>query len=128
MRDRGSRAAAAAPRPRPSGCPTARTYVRIDGGRDAAPAAGCSFPRVFDLGAHQGVIARMIAAQVRPGGRVLAVEAEPHNAKVARRNAELNDAENLLVVHAAGAERSGTLSFGEGLNGSVDERAATGTV
>lgn len=100
--------------------PTALSFLREQG--VLAPGA-----TVFDLGAHQGVIALMIAAKVRPG-RVVAVEAEPHNADVARRNAELNDAENLLVVHAAGAERAGTLSFGEGLNGSVDERASTGTV
>ncbi len=101
--------------------PTALTFLREEG--VIAPGA-----TVFDLGAHQAVIALMIAARVRPGGRVLAVEAEPHNAEVARRNVELNQAENVLVVHAAGAERSGTLSFGEGLNGSVDERASTGTV
>ncbi len=101
--------------------PKALTFLREEG--VLAPGA-----TVFDLGAHQAVIALMIAAQVRPGGRVVAVEAEPHNATVARRNAELNDARNLLVVHAAGADRSGTLSFGEGLNGSVDERASTGTV
>ncbi len=100
--------------------PKALTLLREEG--VLAPGA-----TVFDLGAHQAVIALMIAAQVRPG-RVVAVEAEPHNATVAQRNAELNDAGNLLVVHAAGADHSGTLSFGEGLNGSVDERASAGTV
>ncbi len=83
---------------------------------------------VIDLGAHQGVIALMIARDVGEHGKVVAVEAEPHNARVAARNAELNDAANLTVVHAAGAARSGTISFAEGLNGRIDEQTARGNV
>jgi protein-L-isoaspartate(D-aspartate) O-methyltransferase (PCMT) len=37
--------------------------------------------RVFDLGAHQGVVALMLARIVGPAGHVVAVEAEPHNAR-----------------------------------------------
>ena len=43
--------------------------------------------RVFDVGAHQGVVAMMLGDLVGAAGRVVAVEATPHNAEVAGRNA-----------------------------------------
>lgn len=84
--------------------------------------------RVFDLGAHQGVIALLLAREVGASGSVVAIEAEPHNARVAERNRTLNDASNLTMLHAAAAARVGTISFAEGLNGQVDEHTATGNV
>jgi FkbM family methyltransferase len=77
--------------------------------------------RVFDIGAHQGVVALMLADVVGPAGHVLAVEAEPHNARVAERNRALNDARNVDVLHAAGAAAPGTVLFAEGLNGHVED-------
>lgn len=74
---------------------------------------------VFDVGAHQGIVALMLADVVGPDGRVIAVEAEPHNARAAERNRRLNGADNVAVLHAAGAARAGTLRFNEGLNGRV---------
>jgi FkbM family methyltransferase len=76
---------------------------------------------VFDLGAHQSVVALMLARVVGPGGRVVAVEANPHNARASRRNRDLNDAEQLHVVHAAVAEAPGKIAFNESLNGQVDD-------
>lgn len=84
--------------------------------------------RVFDLGAHQAVVALMLARVVGPEGRVVAVEAEAHNARVARVNRDLNGAENLEIVHAAVASAPGTLEFFEGLNGSVDVSGGWGRV
>jgi len=83
---------------------------------------------VLDLGAHQAVIALMLAREVGPSGQVVAIEAEPHNARIAERNRELNGAENLLVMHAAGAGAPGVLSFAEGLNGQIDESTKSGNV
>lgn len=77
--------------------------------------------RVFDLGAHQGVVALMLAREVTPGGLVVAVEASPHNAAAARENARLNAADNLIVRCAAVSDRAGMLRFNEGLNGQVDD-------
>jgi FkbM family methyltransferase len=77
--------------------------------------------RVFDLGAHQCVVALMLARVVGPEGSVVALEANRHNAEVGRRNRELNGAEQLEVVHAAVAQESGRLTFNEGLNGQVDD-------
>lgn len=83
---------------------------------------------VFDVGAHQGVVALMLADVVGPGGRVIAVEAEPHNARAAERNRHLNGADNVTVLQAAGAAESGSLRFREGLNGRVAQGGGWGTV
>ncbi|MGI8711003.1 MAG: FkbM family methyltransferase [Acidimicrobiales bacterium] len=80
---------------------------------------------VFDLGAHQGVVALILAHMVGFDGRVVAVEAEPHNAKTARVNQELNGASNLEILHSAAAARCGTLPFAEGLNGHVEEHGSS---
>jgi FkbM family methyltransferase len=83
---------------------------------------------VFDLGAHQAVIALMLAREVGERGRVLAIEAEPHNARMALVNRDLNEAANLTVIPAAGAASPGTISFAEGLNGQIDEHTSSGNV
>lgn len=70
--------------------------------------------RVFDLGAHQGVVALMLSRIVGEQGRVVAVEAVARNARCAEENRELNQAENLTVLHAAGADRPGTIQFEDG--------------
>ena len=63
----------------------------------------------------------MLAREVTPGGRVVAVEANPHNAAAAETNARLNGADNLTIRCAAVADRPGTIVFNEGLNGQVDD-------
>jgi FkbM family methyltransferase len=83
---------------------------------------------VFDIGAHQGVVALMLAAEVGTGGKVIAVEAEPHNASMTRRNVALNRASNVDVVHAAIADRPGTVNFAGELNGHVDPGGGIGNV
>jgi FkbM family methyltransferase len=81
--------------------------------------------RVFDLGAHQCVVALVLAKTVGPTGLVVAVEANPHNAALGQRNRDLNRVEHLHVLQAAAAEHSGTLTFNEGLNGQVDDGTGT---
>jgi FkbM family methyltransferase len=83
---------------------------------------------VFDLGAHQAVVALMIADYVGSSGRVVAVEAEPHNVKIGQRNIELNCASNVELVHAAAARAPGRVSFSPGLNGRVGSKQRSGTV
>jgi FkbM family methyltransferase len=75
--------------------------------------------RVFDLGAHQGVVALMLARAVAPGGAVVALEAQPHNARMAEENRRLNDADNLHVIHAAAATTGGTVLVSRELNARV---------
>ncbi len=84
--------------------------------------------KVFDVGAHQGVVALMLARAVGETGSVLAIEAEPHNARMATVNRELNDARNLTVMHAAGAARTGVVSFAEGLNGQVAKPSSAASI
>lgn len=62
---------------------------------------------VFDLGAHQCLIAMMLAKQVGPQGHVVAVEANRHNVSVARRNVALNRVDNVTVTHAMISNRAG---------------------
>jgi FkbM family methyltransferase len=81
---------------------------------------------VFDLGAHQGMVAMILGSAVGPTGRVIAVEGSPHNAQAAAANVHLNGMDWVRVVNAAVTDRPGTALFGRGFNGSVDESAAGG--
>jgi FkbM family methyltransferase len=83
---------------------------------------------IFDLGAHQAVVALMLAGKVGESGHVVAVEADPHNARVAAINRDLNDAENMTIIHAAASATEGTISFSAELNGKVDQQTTTGNV
>ena len=75
--------------------------------------------RVFDIGAHQCVVAMMLSRIVGTEGQVVALEANPHNAEIGGRNRALNDIAQLKILHGAAAKESGTLQFGKGLNGAV---------
>jgi FkbM family methyltransferase len=88
----------------------------------------CTGAVVFDIGAHQAVVALMIAERIGRTGRVIAVEAEPHNATAARRNVELNGITNIEVVHAAGVRVPGRVRFSPGLNGQIRGQQRAGTV
>lgn len=79
--------------------------------------------RVFDLGAHQAVVAMMLGHVVGPTGTVVAVEADPHNVEIARENVARNEASQVELLHAAVSDRSGELLFGnEGRVGGDGER------
>ncbi|MEJ7784691.1 MAG: FkbM family methyltransferase [Solirubrobacteraceae bacterium] len=84
--------------------------------------------RVLDVGAHQGVVALILARIVGDAGSVIAIEAEAHNARIARQNAETNSADNMTVIHAAASAKTGTLAFAESLNGYVSTRARDGAI
>jgi FkbM family methyltransferase len=77
--------------------------------------------KVFDIGAHQCVVAMVLAKTVGPEGFVLAVEANSENYAAGEKNRKLNGIENCKVLHAAGAAQSGTLTFNRGTNGQVDD-------
>lgn len=77
--------------------------------------------RVFNFGAHQGIVAMMLAKEVAPGGEVIAYEANSHNFAMASTNRNKNSVQNLNVQHCALGETSGKLIFNEGLNGQVDD-------
>ncbi len=77
--------------------------------------------KVFDIGAHQGIVALMLAKLVGVNGSVLAIEANYHNSEIARKNQELNGVDNLDILFGAVADKSGKLIFNRGLNGQVDD-------
>ncbi len=82
--------------------------------------------RVFDVGAHQGVVALMISGIVGRSGQVVAVEAVPHNVRLARHNASANGCPQLEVLHAAIGDANGTLWFEEEWNGWVSPQPGVG--
>ncbi|HTK47398.1 MAG TPA: FkbM family methyltransferase [Gemmatimonadaceae bacterium] len=75
--------------------------------------------RVFEVGAHQGLVAMMLADIVGERGQVVALEATPHNAELAVANAARNGLAQIEVLHAAGAEVPGVLHFSPRMNGHV---------
>jgi FkbM family methyltransferase len=81
---------------------------------------------VFNIGAHHAIVAMILAEQVGDSGRVVAVEALPHNAATARANIATNGVRNVSVVHAAGSDTPGTLRFTPLLNGYVSTGHAPG--
>lgn len=82
--------------------------------------------RIFNLGAHQGVVALMLAREVGDEGRVVAVEPSPHNAAAALRNRDLNGMRQVEVVQAAVSDREGTIAFNARLNGQLDDGSGSG--
>jgi FkbM family methyltransferase len=63
--------------------------------------------RVFDLGAHQCLIAMLLGRELVPEGSVVAVEANRHNAEIARTNLEINNVHNVEVLHSLISRSSG---------------------
>lgn len=76
---------------------------------------------VFDCGAFQCLIAMILAKFVGATGKVVAVEASPHNYEAAIRNRGLNDAGNLEIINAAVSDTSDPVEFNCRANGQVDD-------
>jgi FkbM family methyltransferase len=74
---------------------------------------------VFDLGAHQCVMAMLLSKTVGADGFVLAVEGGSANAKAGARNIQLNSISNCTVIHAVVSSKSGTARFEPFGNGRV---------
>jgi len=77
---------------------------------------------VFEVGAHQGIVAMMLAKIVGPTGRVIAIEADRRCVEIAQKNLVLNGITNVTLVHAAVAATSGEINFAEGCHVGRDER------
>jgi FkbM family methyltransferase len=84
---------------------------------------------VFDLGAHQGIVAMMLALESGPGGKVVAVEGTQHNAEQARQNLALNSISNVTLLHAIVGDVAGKgVVFSNTLNGAVSANGVGETV
>ncbi len=81
--------------------------------------------RVFDVGAHQGVVAMILAHHVGPAGEVVAIEALPHNAQMCEANRDLNSLRQIRVESAAIADHPGELEVTIDLNAHVGHRTST---
>ena len=79
---------------------------------------------VFDLGAHQSVVAMMLASKVKPNGKVIAVEANPHNARIGRLNVERNSIRNIEIVEVAISNTIGNIILNQGLNARIGDGTA----
>jgi FkbM family methyltransferase len=66
---------------------------------------------IFEIGAHQGIIALMLAALTGPTGRVVAVEPNPHNASIMTTNVLENRLGQIVPLLAAVGETPGQLWF-----------------
>jgi FkbM family methyltransferase len=80
---------------------------------------------VFDCGAFQCLIAMILAKFVGTTGKVVAVEASPHNYEAAIRNCHLNGASNVELINAAVSDTSDPIEFNCRANGQVDDGTGT---
>jgi FkbM family methyltransferase len=62
----------------------------------------------LDVGGNLGFLATLAARLVGPGGRVVAVEPEPYNFSLLRRNLRLNAPSHAVAVNAAAGAAPGT--------------------
>jgi len=76
-------------------------------------------PLVFNLGAHQCVVAMMMAHAFGPACRIVAVEGSRYNVEVAKRNIAANGFENIDVLNALVSSRDGVGNFTNAWCGTV---------
>jgi FkbM family methyltransferase len=69
--------------------------------------------KVFDIGAHQFVVAMMLASEVGGEGLVVALEPNPFNIRMGRLNIQSNGLDNIIQVQAmvSSTNGSGVMSF-----------------
>jgi FkbM family methyltransferase len=75
--------------------------------------------KVFELGAHQAVVALMVSRMVGENGSVIALEPGRHNFETALKNKRANAAHNLTMLCAAATDCSGEISFSDTMNGRI---------
>lgn len=74
---------------------------------------------IFDVGAHQGIIAMLLAELNGEGGEIIAVEAHPFNSFFAKQNVERNGFKSVTVLNAAVDSVPGHARFIDDLNGAL---------
>jgi FkbM family methyltransferase len=69
--------------------------------------------RVFDIGAHQSVVAMMLASEVGNSGSVVALEPNPFNTRMGQLNIQSNRFGNIVLLQAmvSSTNGSGMMSF-----------------
>lgn len=64
---------------------------------------------IFDVGAHHGCTAILFSNWTGPGGKVVAIEPNPHNVSIIRTNIEINHLTNVEILNVAAGEHTGRL-------------------
>ena len=82
--------------------------LELLGGRSLQPGA-----RVFEIGAHQGIVAMVLAQLVGADGLVVAAEPNSHNAAVASRNIVRNRLRQVVLLNVAVGASDGNVRFAE---------------
>jgi len=62
---------------------------------------------VIDAGANIGMFSIMASILVGKTGKVIAIEPEPENLKILKRNVELNNINNMIIINKALFSKSG---------------------
>jgi FkbM family methyltransferase len=81
---------------------------------------------VFDLGGHVGFYTLLASELVGPTGKVYVFEPVPRNIYFLKEHLRLNRADNVTVLEAAVAHKSGVMSFDEGPDSSMGHLASDG--
>lgn len=68
---------------------------------------------VFNIGAHEGIIAIIFSKLVSEKGKVIAIEMDSKHSKVANINCSLNNANNLKIINSAISNSSGRIFYSE---------------
>lgn len=73
---------------------------------------------VFDLGAHWGLYALVASREIRPEGKVIALEPSSQNYRILLKNIQINGSRNIFPLQAAVGREAGEekLYLGEDLN------------
>jgi FkbM family methyltransferase len=66
---------------------------------------------VLDVGAHVGIFTLALSRLVGPEGRVVAVEADPVNARFLHRNVVRAHCDNVMVLDVAASDRTGVVKL-----------------
>ena len=78
---------------------------------------------VFNLGAHQCIVACMLAYEVGATGNVIAVEGLKHNVAIGRGNVLRNNFKKIKVLHGVVAENNYSKTFTSEYNGNIEENS-----
>jgi FkbM family methyltransferase len=70
---------------------------------------------VIDIGANIGIYTLMSSRRVIPGGRVIAVEPDESNLLILKKNVEMNNCKNVIIVPVALGTNCGERTFYEGI-------------
>lgn len=79
---------------------------------------------ILDVGAHVGIFTVPLAASVGASGRVIAIEADPINARCLRRNVAKSHCDNVLVVEVAAAECTRTVTLSRSIEDNTGDSRA----